>query len=107
MSANDLRSVVGKEVFSRDGETVGHVTGIVDQPGQESFLEVKHDGLLGIGTTHFLVPWDAVTAAENGSIRVDKTKEDLTGVPVQDAVEPHRPEYFKSLYTWWWRADVD
>ncbi len=106
MSANDLQSMVGNEVISRDGANVGQVTGIVDQAGQPPFLEVKDDGVLGIGAMHFLVPRDAIASVGEGKVHVDKTKQDLTGIPVQND-QPERPDFFESLYAWWWRADAD
>ncbi len=107
MNANDLRALVGNEVISRDGAPVGHVTSIVEQEGQPPFLEVQDDGVLGIGAMHFLVPRDAIASIGEGKVHVDKTKQDLTGVPAQNDDEPQRPDFFESLYAWWWRADAE
>lgn len=105
MDTSGFRTTVGDEVITSDGATVGHVVSIVDQAGQPPFLRVKDSGLFGIGTHHFLVPIDAITSIGDAQVHVSRTREDLEGIPAHDEKEPRTPEYFESLYAWWFRAN--
>jgi sporulation protein YlmC with PRC-barrel domain len=105
VSENDYQSAVDKEVYTNDGANVGHVTEIVSQDGKPAFLQVKENGLFGIGAESFLVPVDAVTGIDGDHVNVNKSREDLVGIPAHDGHEPKEPGYFESLYAWWWRAD--
>ena len=100
---SNYQDAIGDEVVSRDGATVGHVKKIVDQPGQQPFLQVEDDGLFGIGAQHFLVPVDAILSINDGKVQVNRTKQDLVGIPAHSDDEPYAPAYFESLYSWWWR----
>ena len=105
MSERNYQTAVDKEVYSSDGANVGHVTEIVDQDGKPAFLQVKENGLFGIGAEHFLVPVDAVTGIEGDKVTVNKTREDLVGIPAHDSKTQHEPGYFESLFAWWGRAN--
>ncbi|MCA9859745.1 MAG: PRC-barrel domain-containing protein [Thermomicrobiales bacterium] len=107
MSASDYQAMVSSEVYSSDGSNVGHVSEIVDQDGTAVFLQVKDNGLFGIGAESFLVPVDAIASTEEGKVTVNRTAEDLVGIPAHDGHEPKSPSYFESLYAWWWRADAN
>lgn len=105
MTDQNPASMVGSEVYSVDGANVGTVAAVVDQAGQTTFLQVKHNGLFGIGSESFLVPVDAITASEDGKITVNKSREDLVGVPAHDVEESKQPGFFDSIYAWWWRGN--
>jgi sporulation protein YlmC with PRC-barrel domain len=101
MSEIDPQSTVDKEVYTSDGANVGHVTELVEQDGKPAFLHVKENGLFGIGAESFLVPLGAVTGIEGDHVVVNKTREELIGIPAHDESEQHKPGYFQSFYTWW------
>jgi sporulation protein YlmC with PRC-barrel domain len=101
MSDIDPQSTVGKEVYSSDGANVGHVSDLVEQDGKPTFLNVKENGLFGIGAENFLVPLNAITGVEGDQVTVNRSREDLVGIPAHDGHEPHSPSYFQSLFTWW------
>lgn len=105
MSDQNYQQTVGNEVYSSDGANVGSVAGIVEDAGQGAFLNVHHNGLFGIGAESFLVPVDAITSIEDGKVTLNKTAEDMTGIPAHDGHEPAGEGYFSSIYAWWWRAD--
>jgi sporulation protein YlmC with PRC-barrel domain len=105
MADQNPASMVGSEVYSIVGANVGTVAEVVDQAGQPTFLKVKHNGLFGIGTESFLVPVDAITASEDGKLTVNKSREDLVGIPAHDDDEPAQPGFFDSVYAWWWRGN--
>jgi sporulation protein YlmC with PRC-barrel domain len=105
MSDQNYQALVGSEVYSSDGSNVGSVAGVAGDGGQTPFLEVHQNGLFGIGAESFLVPVDAITNTEPGKVTVNKTAEDLVGIPAHDAHEPKGEGDFTSLYTWWWRAN--
>jgi sporulation protein YlmC with PRC-barrel domain len=104
MGSQDYQALVGSEVYSSDGSNVGSVESIVSDDGGTPFLQVHHNGLFGIGAESFLVPTDAVTSTEDGKVTVNKTAEDLVGIPAHDGHAPAEPGYFSSLYTWWWHG---
>ena len=105
MSAQNYQALVGSEVYSRDGSNVGSVTAIVSNEGETPFLHVEHNGLFGIGAESFLVPVDAITSTEDDKVTVNKTAEEMIGIPAHDSDEPKGQGYFSSLYAWWWRSD--
>ena len=105
MSDQNYQSTVGSEVYSRDGANVGSVAEIVDNAGQGAFLNVQDNGLFGIGAESFLVPADAILSVEDGKVTVNKSAEEMTGIPAHDGHEPAGEGYFSSVYAWWWRAD--
>ena len=107
MSEIDPQATVGKEVYSSDGANVGHVANLVDQDGKPAFLNVKENGLFGIGAENFLVPLNGVTGIDGDHVNVDKSREDLVGIPAHDGHDEHEPGYFQSLYAWWWKADAN
>jgi sporulation protein YlmC with PRC-barrel domain len=104
MSDTNYQATVGSEVYTIDGANVGAVAGI-EQDGDTAFLHVHENGLFGIGTEDFLVPVDKISSIEAGKVTVDRTREDLVGVPAHDSHAPEAPGYFSSLYAWWWRED--
>lgn len=101
MSDIDYQSTVGKEVYSSDGANVGHVTELVEQEGKPAFLHVKENGLFGIGAESFLVPLGAITGIDGDHVIVNKSREDLVGIPAHDEKKQDEPGYFHSFYTWW------
>lgn len=107
MSAFDPQSAVGQEVYTIDGANVGHVTEVIDQDGKPAFLHVKENGLFGIGAESFLVPLDAVTGIDGDHVNVNKSREDLVGIPAHDGSSDHDPDYYHSFFTWWARADAN
>jgi sporulation protein YlmC with PRC-barrel domain len=107
MGGQDYQSLVGSEVYSSDGSNVGSVASIVGDDGSQPFLQVHHNGLFGIGAESFLVPVDAITGTEVGKVTVNKSAEELVGIPPHDEHAPADPGYFSSLYAWWWRGDAN
>ena len=105
MSEQNYQALVGSEVYSSDGSNVGSVASIVSNEGETPFLQVHHNGLFGIGAESFLVPTDAITSTEEGKVTVNKTAEEMVGIPAHDAHDPAGEGYFSSMYAWWWRAD--
>lgn len=103
MSDQDYSALVDSAVYSSDGANVGTVTGIVSGDGEAPFLHVDHNGLFGIGTESYLVPVGAITDSGDGKVTIDKSAEELIGVPAHDSHEPHGQGYFSDAAAWWWR----
>lgn len=76
----------GRTVTDRHGDDIGHVTGLLIDRGERRvrFLEVGAGGFLGLGERHFLVPVEAVTAVGDDRVRIDRTREHVTGSPAYD-----------------------
>jgi hypothetical protein len=107
MSSQNYQAAVGDEVYTSDGANVGAVENIIDQDGKPAFLHVHENGLFGIGTEDFLVPVDKILSIEEGKVTVDRSREDLVGVPAHDTKDDQSPDYFKSVYAWWWKANAE
>lgn len=105
MSGNNYHALVGSEVYSSDGSDVGSVKAIAGNDGETPFLQVEHNGLFAIGADSFLIPVDAITSTEAGKVTVNRSAEQMIGIPAHDSSASSEPGYFSSVYTWWWRAN--
>ncbi len=101
MSDQNNEALVGSEVYSIDGANVGSVASIVSDDGAGAFLQVHHNGLFGIGAESFLVPVAAIASTEEGKVTINKSAEDLVGIPAHDGHDPAGESYFTSLFSWW------
>lgn len=106
MSENEYSASVGDTVLSIDGANVGTVTNIIERDGKPAFVQVVDEtGFLGLGTKHYLVPLTAIKSHTPGQIEVDRSSEDLVGLPAHDEAEEPKPDYWTSLFAWWARAN--
>jgi sporulation protein YlmC with PRC-barrel domain len=98
--ADDIR---GREVLDRDGEKIGKVDDLMidEQEKKVRFLKVAHGGFLGIGTEHFLVPAEAVTAVREDSVSIDRTRKDLGNVPGYSPDLAAEENYYPDVYGYW------
>jgi sporulation protein YlmC with PRC-barrel domain len=78
--AEDIR---GRKVLDREREEIGKIDDLfIDQKEQKvRFLEVSAGGFLGLGETKFMIPVDAITAISADEVRIDQTRERVTGAP--------------------------
>lgn len=84
--ADPRMDIRGRTVIDRHGDDIGHVNDLlIDREERRvRFLEVGAGGFLGLGERHFLVPVEAVTAVEGNRVRIDRTREHITGSPEYD-----------------------
>ncbi len=77
MRANKIR---GEKVYNRENEHIGKIEDIMIDlaDGRIAYAVILHGGLLGIGSKHIPIPWQAFSLAERGdAFVVDIPKEAL------------------------------
>jgi sporulation protein YlmC with PRC-barrel domain len=81
--AEDIR---GRTVLDEKGEELGEVNDLFidDREHKVRFLEVSSGGFLGLGTTKFLLPVDAITRITDETVYVNQTRERVAGAPRYD-----------------------
>lgn len=84
--ADPRLDIRGRTVTDRHGDDIGHVNDLLldREERRVRFLEVGAGGFLGLGERHFLVPVEAVTAVEGDRVRIDRTRQHVTGSPEYD-----------------------
>jgi len=106
--ADHAEDVRGRKVVDRHGDEIGKVDDLL-LDGRESkvrFLEVASGGVLGIGATKVLIPVDAVERVEQNTVRINQTRERVTGAPRYDP-ELKDQKYYGDVYGYygyspWW-----
>ena len=81
-----VESVLGKEIRSGSGETLGNVTDIlVDSDGSVRAAIIDFGGFLGVGSRKIVVDWAALhfggVTNKSDSITLDLTKEQVMAAP--------------------------
>ena len=62
-----ISELMGKEVKSRDGKSIGTVSDIVvNDKGKANYLILSHGGILGLGEDLVPIPWQAVNISREG-----------------------------------------
>lgn len=76
----------GRRVLDRDGEDLGTVKDLLidDDESKVRFVEVASGGFLGIGQEKVFVPVDAIISISDDEVRIDQTREHVSGAPVYD-----------------------
>lgn len=96
--AQDLR---GREALDRDGDSVGSVTDMMIDPALRTarMLVVEHSGLLGMGKKRYLVPLEVVRPADEGAVKIDRTKDEIQAAPEYQAYEGEEEElHYAEVY---------
>lgn len=107
--ADPYQDVRGWVVRDSAGKDLGYLEDVlVDESAKQvRFLKVEHRGILGFGTTHSLIPIEAVTSVANDQITVETSAEKVAGAPrfQPELVEPRfehqlvdKNHHFEDLY---------
>jgi len=96
----DLRR---RTVVDRRGDKVGEVDDLLvdDREHAVRFLRVKAGGFLAIGSSHYLVPVDAVVSVRDHRVHIDRRRAELSDVPTHDPDLAGLPRYYANVYAWW------
>jgi sporulation protein YlmC with PRC-barrel domain len=91
--ADASADIRGRKVLDRDGEEIGHVSGLfIDRDLRRvRMLELRAGGFLGFGERHALLPVDAITSVTKDAVHVNETRARIATSPVYDPtliVEP-------------------
>ncbi len=76
--------VEGTAVYNRQGERLGDIYNFMvgKRSGKVAYAVMSFGGLLGMGTSYYPLPWNALTYDERmGGYVVDVTKDRLTNAP--------------------------
>ncbi len=106
---DDIR---GREVVDAQGDEVGSVDDLVidQQEKRVCFVRIASGGFLGMGTTKFLVPVEAIARVDE-RVHLSPTRERVGGSPPYDP-EILEPNYYDNLYKYYgfdpyWRGGLE
>ena len=71
----------GAKVVSSDGDVVGQVEKVIDEPGTGRHAVVVIGGFLGIGGSSVLVPADTLAPSGSGMVRTELSERQLRDLP--------------------------
>ena len=108
--ADPAEDVRGRKVIDSNGEEIGRTDDVIIDDVQRvaRFLKVVEGGFLGLGTTRFLIPVDAIVRVSRESLRVDRDRDQVAAAPGYDP--DLTPEHLELLYRYYgyapyWAAD--
>jgi sporulation protein YlmC with PRC-barrel domain len=91
-----------RKVFDKHGLDIGHVSDLfIDVADRKvRMIEVRADGLFGIGDRHFLLPVDAIVSVGKDEVHVDATRERVIGSPAYDPalLADPTPKFWEPYY---------
>jgi hypothetical protein len=96
--------VEGTTVYSQDGESLGSIHSLMigKRDGKVAYAVVSFGGFLGLGSSHFPVPWSQLNySREYDGYVTNLTEERLRGAPNYDA--GRRDDWYGTD----WRSRVD
>ncbi len=96
----DLRGVT---VADSQGRDVGKVTDLMlDQHEHHvRFLVVTAGGFLGLTAHRFVIPVDAVVGVTDGTVHIERTREDVSAAPPYDRELAGDAAYCAGIYGWY------
>jgi len=74
----------GARVVSSEGNVVGEVEKVIDQPGNGRKAVISVGGFLGIGGSRILVPAENLVPSGKGVVRTHLTEKQLKSLPAYD-----------------------
>lgn len=74
----------GAQVLSSEGDVVGEVEKVIDEPGSGRKAVISVGGFLGIGGSRILVPAENLVPSGKGMVRTDLTEQQLKSLPAYD-----------------------
>jgi sporulation protein YlmC with PRC-barrel domain len=101
--ADPEADVRGRTVVDRHGDEVGRVDDLLidDREKKVRFLRIAEGGFLGMGTSHYLVPVDAVVSVDENRVHIDRERGGMSDVPLYDPELAERTDYYATVYGWW------
>jgi sporulation protein YlmC with PRC-barrel domain len=96
--AQDLR---GRAALDRDGESIGTVADMMIDPGLRlaRMLVIEQSGILGLGKKQYLVPLEVARPVDDGSVMIDRTKDEVQSAPEYHASEGEEEElHYADVY---------
>ncbi len=99
----DVEELRWKVLVDSDDEKIGTIESIeVDEDtGRVEFIEVGRGGFLGFGAERFLVPVTRLIEVTEKTVKLDRSANQLEGVPVYEPDRLGDPEYCEGVRSWW------
>jgi len=96
-ASEDVR---GREVYSMEGEKIGHVDDLLVDPKtvKARFLIVASGGFLGIGVHTTLIPIEAVSGVDENRVTIEHVREHIAAAPVYDPHLEFAQPYLYEVY---------
>jgi CBS domain-containing protein len=100
MLADQSEDIRGRKALDMADEELGKIDDLlIDEREQKvRFLQVASGGFLGLGTTKFLLPVDAIMRITPEAVYINQTREKIAGAPRYDPALVDEP-YVGNLYT--------
>lgn len=76
--------LIGRAVIGKKGQEIGNISDIMidTRTGQVAYALVSSGGILGMGTSQYIVPWNALhTNSQTDQISLDMSKDQLKDAP--------------------------
>ncbi|GAA1343744.1 PRC-barrel domain-containing protein [Arthrobacter roseus] len=98
--ALDDVDVRGRHVRDKDGEDLGKVEDLLIDSGEDKvrFLLVASGGFLGLGKEKSFIPVDAITGITEDEVRLDQTRDRVSGAPPYDPELVDQRPYHEDVY---------
>jgi sporulation protein YlmC with PRC-barrel domain len=91
-----------RRVIDSNGEEIGRLYDLlVDDAGEVRLVRVQEGGFLGIGTSMFLIPVEAVIRITPEVIRVDRDREQVAAAPAYDPDELADKSHLADVYSYY------
>jgi sporulation protein YlmC with PRC-barrel domain len=86
--ANDVKNLIGKNVYGANGNQVGEVNNLlIGADGRVHAAVIEFGGFLGIGEHKVAVPWDQLTVAKD-RVTTNMTEAQVKAAPQWDKNKP-------------------
>ena len=103
MLTDPNEDIRGHTVFDSTGEKLGKVDELLVDSDHHKvrFVQVGSGGFLGIGREHFLIPVDAIEQVGNDEIRINQTRQSISGSPEYSPDLTTNEEYYRGVYDYY------
>lgn len=98
--ANPAEDIRGRRVIDRQDEDLGRIDELLIDTHEHKvrMLRVEHGGILGIGATKSFVPVEAIASVTDDVVRIDQTRDSVSGAPRYDPELVEAPALYMPLY---------
>ncbi len=103
MLADPTEDIRGSRVHDQDGQEIGKIDDLLvdEDEGKVRMVRIEEGGFLGIGSTPFFLPVDAITSIAEGVVHVDQTHSFVSEAPRYDPELADQSAYYSELYSYY------
>ncbi len=100
---SDVAELRWKVLIGSDGERIGTIENIEHEEDTDrvEFMQIGHGGFLGFGADRFLVPLTVIVKVDEKHVYIDRSVQNLEGVPEYDYERINDPDYCAGVRAWW------